>query len=113
MIDFGLTLTYLLISVATLVCIASPILQIKNDASKLKKMIIPVIGLCLIIGLSILISSGEVLPEYTDSNGVLISSSLSKFVGGALITFYVLSIITIGSVLYSEFLCKLFNNGKK
>ena len=54
MIDFGLTLTYLLISVATLICVASPILQIKNDASKLKKMIIPVIGLCLIIGLSIL-----------------------------------------------------------
>ena len=113
MIDFGLILTYLLIAVATLACIASPILQIKNDSSKLKKLIIPLIGLCLVIGLSILISSGTVLPEYTDSNGVLISSSLSKFVGGSLITFYVLSIITTGSVLYSEFLYKFFNNGKK
>ena len=113
MIDFGLILTYLLLALSVLACIGSPIIQMKNDSSKLKKIITPLIILSFIIILSMLISSGEVLPEYTDANGILISSNLSKFVGGALITFYILSLITIIAVLYSEFLYKLFNNGKK
>ena len=113
MVDFGLILTYLLISITVLACIASPIIQMKNDLNKIKKMTIPILGLLLIIILSVLISSGEVLPNYTDANGQLISSSLSKLVGGSLITFYILSLITISAVLYSEFLYKIFNNGKK
>ena len=113
MIDFGLILTYLLIVLAGLACIASPILKIKNDFQKIKQMTIPLIGMLIIIGGSILLASNEVLPEFTNSNGVLISGSLSKIVGGSLITFYVLSLLTIGSVLYSEFLYKIFNNGKK
>tara|TARA_B100000902_G_C27265647_1_gene893362 strand:+ start:1243 stop:1584 length:342 start_codon:yes stop_codon:yes gene_type:complete len=113
MVDFGLILTYLLIGITVLACIASPIIQMKNDLNRIKKMTIPILGLLLIIGLSVLISSGEVLPNYTDANGQLISSSLSKFVGGSLITFYILSLITICAVFYSEFLYKIFNNGKK
>ena len=113
MIDFGLIITYLLISIAALACIISPIIQMKNDADKLKKMMIPAIMALLLVGLAMMASSSEVLPEYTDSNGNLISNTLSKLVGGSLITFYILSIITIGAVLYSEFLHKLFKNGKK
>jgi len=113
MIDFGLIITYLLISIAALACIVSPIIQMKNDANKLKKIMIPLIMALLLVGLAMIVSSSEVLPEYTDSNGNLISSTLSKIVGGSLITFYMLSIITIGAVLYSEFLHKLFKNGKK
>ncbi|MBF25808.1 MAG: hypothetical protein CMP49_04755 [Flavobacteriales bacterium] len=113
MVDFGLILTYLLISITILACIASPIIQIKNDMNKIKQMITPVFFLSLIIITSILISSDEVLPNYTDANGQLISSNLSKIVGGSLITFYILSFITICAILYSEFLYKIFNNGKK
>ena len=113
MIDFGLILTYCLIAGTMLLCIISPILQMKNDSKKIKELIIPIISLIMILIVSILIASNDVLPEYTNANGALISSTLSKIVGGSLITFYVLSIIAIGSVLYSEFLYKLFNNGKK
>ena len=113
MIDFGLILTYCLVAGAMLLCVASPILQMKSDSKKTKKMIMPVIGLIIILMISILIASSDVLPEYTNANGMLISSSLSKIVGGSLIAFYFLSLIAIGSVLYSEFLYKLFHNGKK
>ena len=87
MIDFGLIITYLLISIAALACIVSPIIQMKNDANKLKKIMIPLIMALLLVGLAMIVSSSEVLPEYTDSNGNLISSTLSKIVGGSLITF--------------------------
>tara|TARA_Y100001954_G_C15628260_1_gene511325 strand:- start:43 stop:384 length:342 start_codon:yes stop_codon:yes gene_type:complete len=113
MTDFGLILTYIMIAGATLACIASPLLQIKNDTKKMTKMAGPLIGLILIIIVSILIASNEVLPEYTNSDGTLISANMSKIIGGCLITFYILSAITICSVIYSEFLHKFFNNGKK
>ena len=113
MTDIGLILTYLMISVAVLACIVSPILKMKNNPSSMKKTVLPVIGLTVIIVLSILIASGEVLPNYTDSSGNMISSSMSKIIGGSLITFYILSVVTIGSVLYSEFIYKIFKNGKK
>ena len=113
MTDIGLILTYLMIGVAVVTCIASPIIQIKNQPGKIKEMIIPIaILLCLFI-FSIFISSNEVLPEFTTSDGSLISANVSKIVGGCLITFYLLALIAIGSVLYGEFLKKLFNNGKK
>lgn len=113
MTDIGLILTYIMIAIATLACVVSPILQIKNDSKKIKAMAGPFIGLILIIGISILISSNEILPAYTNADGNLISSNMSKIVGGALITFYILSAITILSVLYSEVLYKFFENGKK
>ena len=113
MIDFGLILTYLLVFGAMILCIGSPILQIKSDSKKMKKMIMPIISLLMIILISVLMASSEVLPEYTNSNGMLISTTLSKIVGGSLITFYLLSFIAMGSVIYSEFLHKVFNNGKK
>jgi hypothetical protein len=113
MVDIGLILTYCLVAGGVILCIASPILQMKNDGKKMKKMIMPIIGLLMIVIISILIASSEVLPEYTNANGMLISSGLSRLVGGSLITFYLLSLIAMGSVIYSEFLHKLFNNGKK
>ena len=113
MTDIGLIITYIMVAGATLACVISPILQIENDPKKIKSMAMPLIGLALIIVVSILISSGEVLPEYTNTDGQLISQNMSKVVGGALITFYILSAITILSVLYSEVLYKFFQNGKK
>jgi len=113
MTDIGLIITYIMIACATLACIASPILQIKNDPDKIKKLAGPLIGLILIIGISMLIASNEVLPEYTNTDGHLISSNMSQIIGGCLITFYILSIVTVLSVVYSEFLYKFFENGKK
>ena len=113
MTDIGLILAYMLIIVAAVACCISPVLKMKNNPGEMKKMIMPIIGLIITIGLSILIASSEVLPNYTDSQGVLISNASSKIIGGCLITFYWLSIIACGSILYSEFLYKFFNNGKK
>ena len=90
MIDFGLILTYCLVSGAMILCIGSPILHMKSDSKKTKKMIMPIIALVLVILISLLIASNEVLAVYTDANGMLISSGLSKLVGGSLITFYLL-----------------------
>ena len=113
MVDFGLILTYLLIGGAVLACITSPILQLKNYSSKTKNMMVPLVSLIAILIISFLGASNEVLPNYTNSAGLLISPNLSKIVGTALMLFYILSLIAIGSVLYSEFLHKLFQNGKK
>jgi NADH:ubiquinone oxidoreductase subunit 6 (subunit J) len=113
MTDIGLILTYILIFIAAIACCISPLLKMKNNPGEMKKMIMPLMGLILILGLSILIASSEVLPNHTNSQGVLISNTTSKVIGGCLITFYILSIIACGSILYSEFVYKFFKNGKK
>ena len=113
MTDFGLILTYILIIVAIIACIASPLLKLKNNPKNIRTMLVPIGALIIILIISMLISSGEVLPHYTNSNGMLISEHLSKFIGGSLITFYILSTIALISVIYSEFLYKFFKNGKK
>tara|TARA_B100001250_G_scaffold353956_1_gene327542 strand:+ start:1676 stop:2017 length:342 start_codon:yes stop_codon:yes gene_type:complete len=113
MTDLGLIITYIMIAAAIIACIASPIIQLKNHPEKIKQMMMPLLLLIGIFIFSTLISSNDVLPTYTNSDGALISTNLSKVVGGCLITFYVLAMIAIGSVLYSEVLHKLFKNGKK
>ena len=102
MTDIGLILTYLMIGLAIIACIASPIIQIKNQPGKIKEMIIPIALLFCLFILSTLISSNEVLPEFTKSDGSLISAKVSKVVGGCLITFYILVFVAIGAVIYSE-----------
>ena len=37
MTDFGLILTYLMIGIAVIACIVSPVLQMKNNPQKIKK----------------------------------------------------------------------------
>ena len=113
MTDIGLILTYVLIIVAAAACCISPLLKMKSNPGEMKKMIIPLMGLIIILVLSILIASNEVLPHYTNTQGVLISNTSSKIIGGCLITFYILSIIACASIVYSEFLYKFFKNGKK
>jgi hypothetical protein len=114
MTDLGLILTYVLILTAITACLISPIFSLKNKSGgDVKKMAIPIIALIIIVGFSILIASSEVLPHYTNSQGLLISSGTSKIIGGCLITFYILSLIACGAIVYSVFIHKLFNNGKK
>ena len=113
MTDIGLIVTYLLIGAAIIACIASPIIQMKNDFSKIKKMLLPIVGLISVIIFAIIISPNEVLPEYTNNQGELISASSSKIIGGCLISFYILSLCVICSIMYTEFLYKYFHNGKK
>jgi hypothetical protein len=103
----------MLIGCTIILCIGSPIVRMGNDLPKIKKMLIPIIALLCIVVFSILISSNEVLESYSNNQGVQISPSASKIIGGCLISFYILSIITILSIIYTEFLYKFFKNGEK
>ena len=113
MTDFGLILTYVMIIMTVVACLISPILQMRTNPKKITKMLFPLFILLIVFGISYLIANNEVLPTFSNTNGSLISPQLSKIVGGALIMFYILSLTTIGAVVYSEFLHKLFKNGKK
>ena len=121
MTDLGLILTYVLISIAILACLISPILPIvkhlmngeSNQAlKKVKTILMPILLISSVFGIGIMIASSEVLPHYTNSQGMLISGGTSKIIGGSLITFYILSLIAFGAILYSE-LSKFLKNGKK
>jgi len=113
MTDFGLILTYIMVATALIACLASPIIQLIKNPKKISSIVKPMILILLTLGISMAVSSDEVLSIYTDSNGNLISKGLSKFVGSSLFVFYILSLTAISTVIYSEFISKIFKNGKK
>ena len=59
MTDFGLILTYILIIVAIIACIASPLLKLKNNPKNIRTMLVPIGALMIILIISMLISSSE------------------------------------------------------
>ena len=113
MTDFGLILTYIMVATALLACLVTPIIQLIKNPKKISSLVKPMFLILLILGVSMAISSNEVLSIYTDSNGNLISKGLSKFVGSSLFVFYILSLTAISTVIYSELISKIFKNGKK
>ena len=87
MTDFGLILTYIMVATALIACLASPIIQLIKNPKKISSIVKPMILILLTLGISMAVSSDEVLSIYTDSNGNLISKGLSKFVGSSLLCF--------------------------
>tara|TARA_B100000614_G_C14503757_1_gene475754 strand:- start:408 stop:737 length:330 start_codon:yes stop_codon:yes gene_type:complete len=105
LINAGLILTYLMISIGAIVAVGFAVKKIIDNIQAAKKTLYAIGGLIVITGLSYLMASGNIEISY-DKYGI--TSETSKNVGMGLYTFYILTCIAIGSVLYTE-LIKVFN----
>ena len=74
-----------------------------------KKTLYTIGGLVIVLLISYIVSSDEILGSYEKYN---ITASTAKNVGMGLTTFYILAIGAIGSVLYAELSKFFLNNGK-
>ncbi len=101
MIDMGLFLTYFLVLAAVLLVLGFAIWSLIKNFKKSKNSLIGALGLMLIFLLSYTLSSGEVYEKFQ------IEETLSKIIGGSLITLYIMFIGTILVAIYSE-ISKLF-----
>ena len=104
LINIGIILTYLMIAFAALAAIGFGIKKMMQKTNNAKKTLYSIGGLILIILISYLMSSDEVLGSYEKYE---ITASTAKQVGMGLTTFYLLAIGAIGAVLYAE-LSKVF-----
>ena len=100
LINIGIIITYIMIFGAALAVVAFSVMQMVKHPNNAKRTLYTVGGLVVILIISYLIASSEVLPSYEKYH---INSGAAKRVGMALNTFYFLAIGAIGAVLYTEF----------
>ena len=105
LINIGLILTYLMIGIGALIAVFFGIKKIFQDSKNAKKTIYSLGGLLIILILSYVLASSEVLASYEKYN---ITEEASKRVGMGLTTFYILSILAIGIIIYTE-ISKVFS----
>lgn len=94
MIDVGLFLSYILIGVCALAAIGMPLVKAFGDPQSLKKMAMGIGAVVVVFVVAYLIADGT---EYENA-----SSSASKMVGAGLYTMYILAILAIGGIVFTE-----------
>jgi len=104
LINIGIILTYLMVTFAALAAIGFGIKKMMQKTNNAKKTLYSIGGLLVIMLISYLMSSDEVLGSYEKYE---ITATTVKRVGMGLTTFYLLAIGAIGAVLYAE-LSKVF-----
>jgi hypothetical protein len=96
MIDAGLILAYILIGLCALAAIVLPIMQSVGNPASLKKGAYGVGILIVLYVVCYFAASGDTL-------GADITESTAKRVGAGLTMFYILTIVAIGGIIYTEF----------
>jgi predicted membrane protein len=88
---------YLLVVIATLAAVLFPVVYLAQNFNKAKTALLSLAGLLVVIGISYVLASGEVLHSYEKYG---IDEAVSKNVGTGLITMYLLGFGSIGSILF-------------
>ena len=89
---------YLLAGIAALAAVSFPINFLVQNPTKAKGALFSGGGLALILGISWLLASGEVLDSYEKYG---ITEAVSRNVGMGLIAMYILGFGAIGAIIYS------------
>lgn len=94
--DAGLIISYVLIGVCVLAALGLPLVQALGNPQSLKKMGISIGGLIVLFVICYFVAG-----DYNYGNEE-ITGSEAKAVGAGIIMFYVILVITIVSIVYTE-----------
>ena len=100
LINIGIIITYIMILGGALAVLGFSVMQMIKTPDNAKKTLYTVGGLMVVLVVSYLIASSEVLPSYEKYK---ITSGAAKRVGMGLNAFYFLAIGAVLTVLYTEF----------
>ncbi len=100
-IDIFLTVSYLLIGIGAVVAIVMPLIKSLDNPQSLLKTAVGVVALAILFFIAFSTSSGEVAAKYMAEPFSMTESS-TKFVGGTLVTTYVLAIAAIAGIVVTE-----------
>jgi NADH:ubiquinone oxidoreductase subunit 6 (subunit J) len=93
--------SYLLIGLGALMAILLPLFKSLDNPKSLLKTAVGIVGIVVLFFIAYSVSSNEVLPKF-EADPFNLTPGGSQFVGGMLITTYILSLATIGSILVTE-----------
>ncbi len=94
MIDVGLFLSYILVGVCALAAVGMPLVKAFGDPQSLKKMGMGVGVVVVVFVISYVIADGTAYKEAT--------AGTAKMVGAGLITMYILAILAIAGIVFTE-----------
>jgi hypothetical protein len=98
-IEIGLYLAYGMIILAALGAIVLPLFQAAGDPKSLMKSAIGVVAILVVFFIAYAISGNEVTDLYRQFN---VTESSSKMIGGIIITSYLLILIAMVGIIYTE-----------
>jgi len=91
---------YILFGIATLAAIIFPIITMVGNPKQAKNALIGIVGLAIVFAIGYSLAGNE---EIFDANAKLLAdASTSKLSGAGIISFYVLGIVSIGVIVFSE-----------
>ncbi|WP_075350512.1 hypothetical protein [Algoriphagus marinus] len=93
--------SYLLILIGAIVAVVMPLINSLDNPKSLLKTVVGIVGVGVLFFIAYSISSNEVLPKF-EADPFNLTPEGSQLVGGMLITTYVLSLVTIGSIFVTE-----------
>jgi len=96
-IDMMMYMTYLVLGASVLITLVLSIKNIVSDPKKIKYLGKYVIGFLVIFAVSYFLASSDMAAV----GGVKVSPSTSKWVGTGLYAFYILTVVTFGSIIYA------------
>ena len=103
-VNGGLYLSYLLFVAALAGALVFPVIHLAGNPQKAKTSFAGLGLLLLVFGVGYAMSSSDVTPIY-EKLGV--GAAQSKLVGGGLITFYILAVVSVVAAVYAE-IARLF-----
>jgi NADH:ubiquinone oxidoreductase subunit 6 (subunit J) len=94
-----INLALFILSIAVVVTVVFSIITLASDPKKLKKSLIASVLFLLVIAISFSVSEGVETPMKDDK---ILSASGSRLVGTGIVSFYILTVIAFGSMMFSS-----------
>ena len=91
---------YILLAVAALAAIIFPIITMVQNPKNAKNALIGIVGLLIVFGIGYALSSG--VDTYDGEHKLLATAAQAKMSGAGLIAFYILGVVAIGTIIFSE-----------
>ena len=94
-----ITLSQVILGIAIIATLVFSLLSLFSDKEKLKKALFSIVGLLVVLGVAYATSEGVETPM---KDGEVLSAAGARMVGTGIRMFYFLTIIAIGSMLFSS-----------
>ncbi|MBK5278860.1 MAG: hypothetical protein JJE09_08355 [Bacteroidia bacterium] len=99
LVDIGIYVVYLLTTLAVVGAVVFPLFHIVQNPKGLVKSGVGVVSLALIFIIAYSLSGSEVTVKYTTMG---VGEGSSRVIGAGLIMFYIILMLTVVGIIYSE-----------
>ena len=102
MVDIMLPVGFVLLLVAVVFAVLGPIITSISDPKSIIKPVAALVGILIVFAIGYSVATGKEHLIKQGADIITVDAGTSRWIGGALMTFYILLIGAIISIVYSE-----------